>query len=361
MTDTHVAWSTTRSTPHIPSPIIVDDLLFSVTEKGGIARCLVAKTGEEIWRKRVGGSHWASPLVAGGKIYFSSKEGRISVISAEREFQLVAENRLDASFVASPAVAGNALILRSEKHLYHVARGFTRVAETQVAAKPNRTKKPRDGSKPGRSTKVDLEALGRELKAAVAAGKLTEKEAVAEYKAAAEEADGKKPRRSTKVDLEALGRELKAAVAAGKLTEKEAVAEYKAAAEKADGKKPGRSTKVDLEALGRELKAAVVPEADRERGNRQVQGRGRRSGGKKPKEGKGKSGFQQLGSAPLSAKLVYKGVKDKEYIVVFELASEDGEEEPRIVFVGERFRKQFAGQRSVRSPRSASVVPVPWR
>ena len=343
VTDTHVAWSTTRSTPHIPSPIIVDDLLFSVTEKGGIARCLVAKTGEEIWRKRVGGSHWASPLVAGGKIYFSSKEGRISVISAEREFQLVAENRLDASFVASPAVAGNALILRSEKHLYHVALGFTRVAENQVAAKPNRTKKPRDGSKPGRSTKVDLEALGRELKAAVAAGKLTEKEAVAEYKAAAEDADGKKPRRSTKVDLEALGRELKAAVAAGKLTEKEAVAEYKAAAEKAGGKKPGRSTKVDLEALGRELKAAVAAgKLTEKEAIAKYKAAAAEAGGKKPKEGKGKSGFQQLGSAPLSAKLVYKGVKDKEYIVVFELASEDGEEEPRIVFVGERFRKQFA-------------------
>ena len=299
VTDTHIAWSTTRSTPHIPSPIIVDDLLFTVTEKGGIARCLAARTGEEIWRKRVGGSHWASPLVADGKIYFSSKEGRISVISAEREFQLVAENRLDASFVASPAVAGNALILRSEKHLYHVARGFTRVAETRLASKPKRTKKPRDGSKPGRSTKVDLEAVGRELKAAVAAGKLTEKEAIAEYKAAAAEADGKKPARSPGVDLKALGRELKAAVAAGKLTEKEAIAEYKAAAAEADGKKS----------------------------------KGR----------KGKSGFQQLGSAPLAAKLVYKGVKDKEYIVVFELPSEDGEEEPRIVFVGERFRKQFAG------------------
>ncbi|GIT31419.1 MAG: hypothetical protein Ct9H300mP1_34650 [Planctomycetaceae bacterium] len=141
----------------------------------------------------MGGSHWASPLVAGGKIYFSSKEGRISVISAEREFQLVAENRLDASFVASPAVAGNALILRSEKHLYHVARGFTRVAETQVAAKPKLPKKTREGSRPRRSTNVDLEALGRELKAAVAAGKLTEKEAVAEYKAAAEEAEARSP------------------------------------------------------------------------------------------------------------------------------------------------------------------------
>ena len=153
VTDTHVAWSTTRSTPHIPSPIIVDDLLFTVTEKGGIARCLEARTGEEIWRKRVGGSHWASPLFADGKIYFFSKEGRVSVISAEREFQLVAENRLDASFVASPAIAGDALILRSEKHLYHVAQGFTRVAETRLAEKPTPPNKPRPASK------VDLEEL----------------------------------------------------------------------------------------------------------------------------------------------------------------------------------------------------------
>ena len=247
VTDTHVAWSTTRSTPHIPSPIIVDDLMFTVTEKGGIARCLEARTGEEIWRKRVGGSHWASPLFANGKIYFSSKEGRVSVISAEREFQLVAENRLDASFTASPAIAGDALILRSEKHLYHVARGFTRVVETELATKSTPPNKPK------RQSEVDLEELAAELKAAVANGKLTEKEAIAKYKEAVARADGKRPKRGT-----------------------------------------------------------------------------------------GKSGFQRLGSAPVVAKLTYKGVRGEDYIVVFEVPSKDGEEESRIVFVGERFRKQFA-------------------
>ena len=75
VTDTHVAWSTTRGTPEIPSPVVVDDLLFMVTDKGGIARCLDARTGEEIWKKRLGGDHWASPLYAGGKLYFSSKQG----------------------------------------------------------------------------------------------------------------------------------------------------------------------------------------------------------------------------------------------------------------------------------------------
>ena len=75
VTDTHVAWSTTRSTPHIPSPVILGDLMFLVTDKGGIARCLNAKTGDELWKKRLGGDHWASPLLADGKLYFLSKNG----------------------------------------------------------------------------------------------------------------------------------------------------------------------------------------------------------------------------------------------------------------------------------------------
>jgi outer membrane protein assembly factor BamB len=300
VTDTHVAWSTTRSTPHIPSPIIVDDLMFTVTEKGGIARCLEARTGEEIWRKRVGGSHWASPLFADGKIYFFSKEGRISVISAEREFQLVAENRLDASFIASPAVAGKALILRSEKHLYHVAQGFTRPAETRLAAKPAPAQKTAAGTKPMRLSETELEKLAVELKAAVANGKLTEREAIAKYKEAAAGADDKPSKTPVvSVDLKELGRKLKAAVAAGEMTEKEAIAEYKEATAKAGGKKPGRGT--------------------------------------------GKSGVQQLGPAPVVAKLTYKGVRGKDYIVVFEVPSKDAEEKSRVVFVGERFRKQFAG------------------
>ena len=249
VTKSHVAWSTKRGTPHIPSPIIVDELLFTVTEKGGIARCMEARTGKEVWRKRVGGSHWASPLFAGDNIYFFSKEGRVSVISAGREFQLVAGNRLDASFVASPAVAGDALILRSQEHLYHVARGFTRVAETRVAAKPTSPAKPKKGAKPGRESGVDLKALGAKLKAAVAAGKMTEKEAIAAYKKAVAGAAGKKPR----------------------------------------------------------------------------------------------TGLQRLAPAPLVVKLTYKGEKDGDYIVAFEVPSKDGDEESKIVFIGERFRKQFAG------------------
>ncbi|UCF14491.1 MAG: PQQ-binding-like beta-propeller repeat protein, partial [Phycisphaerales bacterium] len=124
VTETHVAWSTRRSTPSIPSPLIVDDLLFMVSDEG-FASCLEAKTGRELWKERLraGGYHWASPLYADGKIYLCGKKGIVSVIAAAREFQLLAENRFEASFIASPAIAGDALILRSLTHLYCIAKG----------------------------------------------------------------------------------------------------------------------------------------------------------------------------------------------------------------------------------------------
>lgn len=124
VTDTHVAWSVRGRTPEIPSPLIVDDLLFMVSDKAGVVSCLEAKGGEEVWRERLAGvgNHWASPLYADAKIYLTSLKGVVSVISAARNFQVLAENKFDASFIASPAVAEDALILRSLTHLYCIAR-----------------------------------------------------------------------------------------------------------------------------------------------------------------------------------------------------------------------------------------------
>ena len=121
VTDTHIVWKHRKGAPEIPSPLIVDDLMFMVNE-GGVVSCVDAKSGNPVWKGRVGGNHWASPLYAGGNIYFFSMEGRVSVISAGREFQLLACNEFDGEFIASGAIAGNALILRSLTHLYCIER-----------------------------------------------------------------------------------------------------------------------------------------------------------------------------------------------------------------------------------------------
>lgn len=117
VTDTHIVWSIRRGAPEIPSPLIVDDLMFMVNE-GGVVSCIDAKNGNPVWKGRLGGKYWASPLYAEGKIYFFGMDGRVSIISAGREFKLLAQNEFDGEFIASGAVAGNALILRSLTHLY---------------------------------------------------------------------------------------------------------------------------------------------------------------------------------------------------------------------------------------------------
>ena len=145
VTDTHVAWSVHRRTPEIPSPLIVDDLMFMVTE-GGVVSCLEAKSGNEVWKGRLDGDYWASPLYADGKVYFFSREGNISVISAGREFELLAENEFDEGFIASPAIAGNTIIVRSLTHLYCFAQGYKMdpPPETTNKAQVSRQKKSGD-------------------------------------------------------------------------------------------------------------------------------------------------------------------------------------------------------------------------
>ena len=117
VSDTHIAWRTSKSAADLSSQLIVDDLLFMVSG-GGVASCLEAESGRVVWRERLGGDYWASPLYAAGKIYFFSMDGRIAVIEASDKYKLIADNELENGFQASPAVAGNSLYLRTTKDLY---------------------------------------------------------------------------------------------------------------------------------------------------------------------------------------------------------------------------------------------------
>jgi outer membrane protein assembly factor BamB len=114
-----VAWKSKRNVPKKPSLQLVDDLLFSIDD-GGIASCVEAKTGTEVWRERIGGNYSASPLFADGRLYFFSEEGKTTVVEAGRQFKKLAENTLAEGFMASPAVSGKALFLRTRTHLYRI-------------------------------------------------------------------------------------------------------------------------------------------------------------------------------------------------------------------------------------------------
>ena len=116
-----IAWKTKRNAPKKPSLLLVEDLLFGIDD-GGVAACLEAKTGAEVWRERVGGNYSASPVCAEGRIYFFSEEGKTTVVEAGRQFKVLAENKLADGFMSSPAIAGKAFFLRTKANLYRIEK-----------------------------------------------------------------------------------------------------------------------------------------------------------------------------------------------------------------------------------------------
>ncbi len=121
VTETHVAWRYTRGAPIKPSPAVVDDALIVFVNDAGVATCLDAESGEEVWKRRIGGNHTASPLAAAGRVYFFSEQGTAVVIAAGRAFRVLAENELDEGMMASPVAVGKrTLILRTRTHLYRI-------------------------------------------------------------------------------------------------------------------------------------------------------------------------------------------------------------------------------------------------
>lgn len=121
VTESHVTWTLDRQAPKKPSMLLVNGHLYTVTDNG-IAACLNASDGSEVWKARLSGDFSASPIHAGGRLYFFGQNGQTTVLQEGDELKELAKNTLDDGFMASPAVAGSALFLRTEKALYRIER-----------------------------------------------------------------------------------------------------------------------------------------------------------------------------------------------------------------------------------------------
>ena len=120
ITGTHIQWSTKKAIGSKPTQIVVNGLVFSAADKGGIVACIDASTGKYHWTQRIGGEFTSTPLFANGNVYFFDQKGKTTVVRASKTFELVGTNKLDEGFMASPAVSEDALFLRTRKALYRI-------------------------------------------------------------------------------------------------------------------------------------------------------------------------------------------------------------------------------------------------
>jgi outer membrane protein assembly factor BamB len=119
VTESHVAWRYMKAAPKSPSPLLVGDELYMVSDDG-LAACLDAKTGKVHWEERLGGAHSASPVHAAGMIYFLSEDGATTVLKPERTFTKLAKNEVKGRTLASLAPVEGALFLRTDTQLLRI-------------------------------------------------------------------------------------------------------------------------------------------------------------------------------------------------------------------------------------------------
>ena len=122
VTDSHLAWKLTKRVPLNPSPLLINDLLYLVSDDG-VMSCVEAGSGESVWQQRIGGAYSSSPTWADGRIYVQSEAGETLVIEPGREFREVARSQVGERTFASYAVAGGAIYLRTESNLLRLQRG----------------------------------------------------------------------------------------------------------------------------------------------------------------------------------------------------------------------------------------------
>ncbi|MDA0838115.1 MAG: PQQ-binding-like beta-propeller repeat protein [Planctomycetota bacterium] len=120
VTRTHVAWKLIKGVSNKPSPVLVGDHLYMITDNGGILSCVEAISGNVVWQERIGGAQSASLIYADGRIYTFGEDGRTVAVRPGTSFTKIGESRLEGGFMSSPAAAGSSFYLRTKTHLYRL-------------------------------------------------------------------------------------------------------------------------------------------------------------------------------------------------------------------------------------------------
>ena len=107
---------------YVPSPVIIDGKLL-VVQDANIVRLFDPKSGDELWKHRLGRRGYsASPTVVGDVVFLPDETGEVHVFRVGEKFEKLAGNELDGDGMASPIICGDCIYLRTSSHLYCIGQ-----------------------------------------------------------------------------------------------------------------------------------------------------------------------------------------------------------------------------------------------
>ncbi|MBI3838862.1 MAG: PQQ-binding-like beta-propeller repeat protein [Planctomycetia bacterium] len=107
--------------PYVPSLVAKGFLVFLWGDRGVVA-CIDGRSGQILWRERVGGNYSSSPVQVAGRVYCVSTEGEVVAVAAADQYKLLGRSSLGEPSRATPAIAAGRMILRTESHLFAVGQ-----------------------------------------------------------------------------------------------------------------------------------------------------------------------------------------------------------------------------------------------
>ncbi len=123
VTATHVLWRYEKSLPDVPSPLVLNDVVY-LFRSGGIATALDARSGKVLKQARLTGAlddYYSSPVAVDGKIYIASEHGKVVVLRAAGDWEILAINDFDSPIYATPALSQGIMYIRTRDALYAIA------------------------------------------------------------------------------------------------------------------------------------------------------------------------------------------------------------------------------------------------
>lgn len=112
-------WTYRKSVPQIPSLLLVDNVLFFVSD-GGILTSVNPDNGEILKRARLGegAKYYASPIAAGGRILLLDTEGKLAITTTEADWKVLGTSNINDRCYATPAIVNDRIFIRGDDTLH---------------------------------------------------------------------------------------------------------------------------------------------------------------------------------------------------------------------------------------------------
>ena len=119
VTKSHIVWQSREGAYYVPSPVSIDNFLFTTMTTGKV-HCIEAATGKILWAENLG-LQYSSPVLANGLVYMPNDNGVITIIKPGAKFEYIAKNSIGEKMFASPAISNGKIYLRGYQHLFCIS------------------------------------------------------------------------------------------------------------------------------------------------------------------------------------------------------------------------------------------------